>query len=325
MNKGIMLSVVIPCYNSYKYMKTLLSHFEQMANPLLQIVIVDDCSTDSSYEDLLQYKSKSNISIKLLKNEKNSGPGISRNKGIEYSDGKYITFLDSDDYFDLKYWEIVYPLLKNDYEVIVYDAVIDCLKGKQIEYFMFSMNQKKGDIQTSEALVFIKGATWGKIYKKELIRDHNIIFPDLKRNEDMPFTKSVIAVSKRIYYLKECLYHYVQHNDSLMYNAELLDVKNAQTGFFLLNERFKFLYPKEMEAIFAVEYLYSTIFTNIQKMKRKQLINYIKESEKIYPKYITNSYLKKFPVYIKISLYLIRWKMYYPLRGLFLLKKKIRG
>jgi glycosyltransferase involved in cell wall biosynthesis len=82
-------------------------------NTQIEWVIVDDCSTDGSYEQLLMFRENSpQLNISIYRSEKNSGPGVARNIGVQKARGKYIAFLDSDDFFDKSFWNVVLPEMK---------------------------------------------------------------------------------------------------------------------------------------------------------------------------------------------------------------------
>lgn len=93
-----LVSIITPVYNAEKYLEeTILSVINQNCENW-ELLLIDDCSTDKSYEIIQKYL-KIDERIKYLKNEKNSGPAITRNRGLENSKGKYIAFLDSDDFW----------------------------------------------------------------------------------------------------------------------------------------------------------------------------------------------------------------------------------
>ena len=93
-----LVSIITPVYNAEKYLEeTILSVINQSYKNW-ELLLIDDCSTDKSYEIIQEYL-KIDKRIKYLKNERNSGPAITRNRGLENSKGEYIAFLDSDDFW----------------------------------------------------------------------------------------------------------------------------------------------------------------------------------------------------------------------------------
>ena len=105
------VSVIIPNYNNEFFLKNVISKILENTYNNIEIVIVDDCSTDSSVEIVKQF---SNDNIRLYENKKNSGTYYSRNKGILLSKGEYILIVDGDDYIDSTYIENMLGWLKNN-------------------------------------------------------------------------------------------------------------------------------------------------------------------------------------------------------------------
>ena len=112
------ITVVIPCYNAEKYIVKCFDKLNEQTYRDFDVVIVDDCSTDRSYEKILSVKDNYDFNVSVVKNEKNSGPAISRNVGVKIADGEYIAFCDSDDYYEPNFLEIMLSeLIDNDAEL----------------------------------------------------------------------------------------------------------------------------------------------------------------------------------------------------------------
>ena len=93
------ISVIVPVYNTEKYLPATLKFIAEQTFSDMEIIFVNDCSTDNSLALLQEYASNDKR-VKILNNEKNSGAAISRNKGIEAAQGEYLLFLDADDLFE---------------------------------------------------------------------------------------------------------------------------------------------------------------------------------------------------------------------------------
>ena len=103
------ISVIVPVYNSEKYLSEALRSLEEQTFKNFEVVIVNDGSTDGSDKIIEKFIEK-NRNFKLI-NQKNMGPGCAKNTGIKYSTGEYVTFLDSDDFFAPNFLEVLYNLL----------------------------------------------------------------------------------------------------------------------------------------------------------------------------------------------------------------------
>jgi len=302
------ISAIIPCYNSYILMNKCLESLEKQTFKDFEVIIIDDFSSDNSYVSLLKYCEKSKLNIKLLKNLKNIGAGPTRNIGINAATGKYITFIDSDDYLNINCMKNIFNII-NIYQCdcVIFDYYI--LNKRKVKHKTSLYKNESGLIDKRIALVNTKGGSACKVYLKKNIIDNNIQFADLQRNEDMPFTKSAISVCQKIYYYKYPLYYYVMHANSLMHNYSLLNENNAIIAFGIIESFLNENYKVELEAIFVKEYLYSTTMTLI---KRKASINNIKKhiilTTNKYPNWEKNKLIKNYPCYVKIYVWLIRNK-----------------
>lgn len=318
------ISIVIPCFNSFSLMDKCLSSLENQTYKDFEIIIIDDCSTDDSYNQLLEYSNKSKLNMKLYKNEYNIGPGPSRNLGIKAANGNYITFLDSDDYLSINCLELIINLLHvHDSDCLIFDYFI---KKGDINIKRASISKKiSGIISKSDAIVYTAGGTWCKIYKTKLIQENNIYFADLIRSEDMPFTKCAISVCNNIFYYNYPLYYYVMHPQSLMHNQELLDEKNAMRAFDIVENYIKDDYYQETEAIFIKEYVYSTTLTLVKKKASKEKIkNHIKDTFKMYPNWPNNEHIINYPLHIKLSIWFIKHNLFDFLYVILYIKEKLQ-
>ena len=104
--RSFMISVIIPVYNVEKYLHVCLNSLLYQTYQNFEIICIDDASSDSSLE-ILEYFTKKDPRIKIIKNDSNRGQGYSRNRGLEVAQGKYISFLDADDWFSPNAFEIL--------------------------------------------------------------------------------------------------------------------------------------------------------------------------------------------------------------------------
>ena len=107
------ISIIIPCYNVEKYLDSCVQSIINQTYKNLEIILVDDCSTDNTWKIIKQYEKKYD-NIKALKNEKNSGAGYSRNRAVEIASNQYISFIDSDDYIELNFYETMLKQMKKE-------------------------------------------------------------------------------------------------------------------------------------------------------------------------------------------------------------------
>lgn len=317
------ISIVTPMYNSFPLLQRNLEVLSKQRECKIELVLVDDCSTDDSFFKAQEYAKTATFDVKVIQNEKNGGPGCSRNHGLQYVTGDYVTFADSDDYFSEDFTERLAPLLEAAWDCIIFDySNVDeqgnfISDGKSVRF----RNAKEGEIDPREAMVYVVGTPWGKMYKREILLNNNVLFAPLFRNEDMPFTKWAVSLSKNVYYCSQSLYRYVQVSTSLMHNDRLLDERNCQCAIVFLKENVCAEELKEeLLAIELREVLNNTVLIKLaKKATRKELIEYIKTN---YTKqHLKNKYFKQLPRYIKIISYCAYYRLIFALTCIWKYKK----
>ena len=215
---NIQLSIIIPIYNSQLYLKKCLKSLLKINLDAIEIIIVNDGSNDNSMNIVNEMKDKF-VYIKII-NQINQGLSTSRNNGINASQGKYIMFLDSDDFINevdlinicnflevnnIDFITFRHNVVDNNYNII---STIKDFPNLNI----LNKNEVFKDFFINEVL---PGFSCSKIYKKELFKNSNIYFPINMYFEDMPTLVKLIGKSKNIAYSNIILYNYVQHNESI--------------------------------------------------------------------------------------------------------------
>lgn len=319
------LSIITPNYNSFHLLTRSLDQFKRWNNVNIEWIIVDDCSTDDSYIKLKEYKKQNvGLNINIYQNESNSGPGVARNLGVKMSHGKYITFLDSDDFFEDSFWSVVEPEIKIGRDCIIVDSFFYYNDNNKRYWSLFKNGQPEGLVKTEDAIVHVIGAPWGKIYKREIIINNRVLFLPQKRNEDMPFTKHAISCCRNIIYIKKSLYNYVQQDNSLMHDEFLRNFDNTKNAFNYIIENISSKFSLEIEALYISTYLYSLALISFNKMSKKEYLNTLKDAEQMYPNYYSNKYLKESPLQLRLIIFCVKHKLYSVIK-LTLWLRKIRN
>ena len=252
------------------------------------------------------------------------GAGESRNKGIQLANRAYITFLDSDDYFTNNFFEHIEGEIKKNADCIIFDAYRVTDREKSYIKMFYSPSINGGEIEQKMAFVYLRGCTWGKIYKTSIIREYNIVFGDIPRNEDTIFTKTAIVRMNSIIYINEALYCYSDVSSSLMHNNYLLNIDNAYTMFRTVKkqtdiERLR----EEINALYLFEVMYSTTTTLIrQKRKRREIVSHYNKLEKIYDK--SDIYKKGFDMKYRILFLAYRMHLFNTVKAIFMIRQKIK-
>lgn len=225
---------------------------------MIEIVIVDDVSSDNTVEVVEYYRKKSIYKTRLFRNNKNIGAGENRNTALKKANGQYVLFLDSDDTFKKNSLDTLIKHLKKDVDVIVFDAFVANKWHKSKLQMFFSRHIRPYKIDKKEALVYIRGCTWGKLYRKSIILNNNIKFGKQAINEDLVFTKTAIAKSDVILYLNIPLYMYFTENShSLMHQTKQDNFYEITAYNELVKQIDETLFQEELNSIYFIEVLYS--------------------------------------------------------------------
>ena len=215
------VSIIVPVYNSGKYLKTCLDSIVRGTLKDIEIIAIDDCSTDSSLLILEEY-AKKDSRIKVYHNEKNLGQGASRNRGLDVARGEYIGFVDSDDYVSCTMYENMYniaietnaPLVITYIDYVYDDSFFN--KTPTLLEDVFSFNPH--DTDRKHVIPYETPSSCTKLYKRELIGNHR--FMENTLFEDVEFTYFMMMKAEKITILPAINYYYrVNNYDSLSFRT----------------------------------------------------------------------------------------------------------
>lgn len=202
-----MVSVVIPVYNAEKYLHKCLTSLLQQKYKDLEIIAVNDGSTDNSWNILQEYKNEYPNIFKIFTQE-NSGQSAARNFALQHAHGTYIAFLDSDDYLLDDYLEkLVDAAEKNHSDMVCSGEIRITEEGKVVSEIRYKTD-KKGNCSLRR-LNFS-----GKIYRKDFLDKHNIRFAEGKVYEDNPFNIMAFALAQNLKIIDYMGYYQTVHQGS---------------------------------------------------------------------------------------------------------------
>jgi len=213
------VSIVIPIYNASKYMDICLDSVLNQSYKNIEVIAVNDKSTDNSLQILKSYKTKFN-NLKIVDLKENKGVSHARNMGIDSSKGDYIFFIDSDDFIDKSSIQnLISTAHKYSADVVDMERLIWYKRKDKILTFMERKPLKNdlilGDIYHNNLAITLPRYVTGKLYKKSVIGD--IRFDEnIRCYEDGLFNQSINANFKNYVYAKGLIYHYLQRPSSLI-------------------------------------------------------------------------------------------------------------
>ena len=262
----IKLSIIIPFHNNVKkYLPMCVNSILNQSFKDYEIILIDDGSTDGSLDIAKEYAKKyQNIT---LYSQKNKGAGGARNLGIKKAKGKYISFIDADDYITENMYQRLIPVIEKDNLDIV---ICDYIKVEDNKHYKYQTIKNITDDQYKNILMGTISPV-NKIIRKEFLIKNNLLFPENVMYEDI-FTILWLLSTKKIKYLNEYLYYYNQRHNSQQHQIKLS--------------------PK-MEDIFS---LCECLYKNIKKLNI--LDNYHPEIEYLF---IRNLYIQPAARFIKFN------------------------
>ena len=300
--KKPLISVIVPIYNAEKYLKECLDSLVNQTLKNMEIILIDDGSTDTSSNIVDSYAKKySNV---IVKHVKNGGVSKARNKGLSLAKGEYIAFIDSDDYINLTTYEkMYYKASSNDLDIVGCNTNI-IYPGKLVNCNSnIPLLSKDNENDKKITLIYSYAVIWNKIYKREIL--NNITFKEGSNFcEDVLFLYHVIPKANSFGNVNEYLYNYVQHEGSLTYVYDkklyqLIDNFDDLVKLYKKEKPYK-NYKDEIEYSY-VRYLYGTFIKRLAKTKDKKKfdegVELVEDKVvKSYPNYKKNKYIKRLSI-----------------------------
>ena len=203
------VSIIVPVYNTAKYLNKCINSLLNQTLKEIEIILINDGSTDNSESIIKKYKDKR---IKYI-SKKNEGIGKTRNLGIEKTNGEYLAFIDSDDYIEPNFCEVMYnKAIKDECDIVICDYFEDI--NNELKEIKFASFKDANLMENPEIINYINLGPCNKIYKKELFKDKNNRFIENLKYEDAPFVCRLLLSAQKIGKIDECLAHYVIHEKS---------------------------------------------------------------------------------------------------------------
>lgn len=245
------ISIIIPCYGVEKHLDRCLNSIVNQTYQDLEIILVDDGSPDK-VPQMCDEWAKKDYRIKVI-HKQNAGLGFARNSGLEIATGKYVAFVDSDDYVDTK----MYETLLKEAEKSDADAVFCGFKteqrngdwansnevseltvwnGPELESFVLDMVACAPHIKKERKFQM---SVWHSIYRRSVITDNMIKFHSEREvaSEDLPFQVDYIMHSNRIIYIPQSFYYYCLNETSLTATFKPEKFERYKVLYYLLNEK----------------------------------------------------------------------------------------
>lgn len=261
-----LISIIIPIFNVQEYIEKCFDSIqEQDMQNEVEIICIDDGSSDKSGIICDKY-SKMYKNFKVI-HQKNKGVSSARNLGVKISNGKYLAWIDPDDYIDKNWYKKIRPLLEKDIDIIFYDFFEIKNGKKKIKKYLSESKFIDKDVFLNEITLDqrIYNQLWQKVLKKTLM--NNIVFPEnVTFMEDYAVLDKIALNAKSIYYISTPLYFYRIREKSL---TKFNSIKKTVNAYLMAEERYKYLLSKKKN-ISKLGYLIQALNVCIQYNKIKQ-------------------------------------------------------
>jgi glycosyltransferase involved in cell wall biosynthesis len=209
--KNNKISVIVTAYNAEKYIKKCLDSIIGQTYKNIEIIVINDCSSDDTKKIIGEYKN-----VKFIDNVENKGAAYSRNEALKIATGDYVGFIDSDDYIDCNYYEkMMGILIKEKSDIVISKIKIVYEKSQNI--LIANITDGNGEEKFNYINTGLIASPCNKLFKKEII----IKYPFMvgRMNEDIPTVIPSLIVANKITSVDGVYYYYVQHDSSVQNSA----------------------------------------------------------------------------------------------------------
>lgn len=229
----VKVSVIVPVYNQEKYIERCMDSILAQSLQEIEVILVDDGSTDSTPDILRRYE-QNDERITVL-HQQNQYAGVARNHGLKAAQGEYVIFWDSDDYFSLDALEALYNESKKyDADICVGEATkMDMYDGtvKEKCYINWGRVPEKCPFNINDVPQYIfniaRNYPWNRLYKKSFLEQQNLQFSELKQSNDVSFVMKAFVVAEKITVIDQIIVYYQFRNPESLSGNALKKKENA--------------------------------------------------------------------------------------------------
>ncbi len=311
-----LVSVIIPIYNSEKYLKECIASILKQSYENIEVILIDNDSKDKSQEIALSFKKEDSRIIVISK--KNEGTSNARNKGIDISNGKYIMFVDPDDILEENAIENLVnkdgekiDLIVGNYTLLEYNKKEEIIETEIQDIDFLNKKLLNKNYKSDKYLGNLR-TVWSKLYKSDIIKKNNVRFlEDIVLFEDGFFNLKYFSFIKNVKFINESVYKYrVNNNTSVLhkfydnlYEQACLKIDYLEKSYGDKEEY------REILNLFYFELFLDYVKNNF-KRRDYNLKNDLKVNNLIFDKYIKNINTKYLTTNQKIIYILYKYKMY---------------
>ena len=293
------VSVIVPVYNVEKYLDKCLDSLIKQTLEDIEIIVVNDGTLDNSQKIIDNYVKKFPNKIRSYQ-KKNGGLSSARNFGLQYARGKYVTFVDSDDWvLPNMYSELYKKAIENEFDIVVCDFN-EIIKGKAYHRSCHLHDDILSKDKIKEAMIHYYPAAWNKIYKKNLLDKLHLEFKMNVWFEDVEFAYRLLPYVTSIGVVNKPFYQYLIREGSITASSDIRIYDyiynwDALLSYYRNNDLYKEYF--EILEYCYVRYIYATFIKAAVKFSKyeyeKAVDTAIEHVESNFPNYRNNIHIQK--------------------------------
>jgi len=305
-----MVSVIIPCYNSFQWMERCIAALERQTYRSFEVIVVDDASTDGSYESLVELAVS--FPLQVIRLEENHGPGHARNVGIEAASGNWIAFCDADDWYADDFIEkMTRAAFKDEADLVICDNSHDYADGKT--ELLHKLDVFSGNPSKEELLALQEPSLCRLLIKRDLF--DGVRLPESYHAEDVATAPVLMSRSSRVSLIREPLYHYFLREGSASRAPSLDAYKSFVSAFLAVEKELALSYPVACEYRGVDIVLYGATLNAVKAgVDSSAVLEVINGFVIRYPQWKRNKYVGKLGIRKRIYLAFVDNRMILPLR-----------
>lgn len=320
------ISIVLPVYNSGNTVSLSIDSVLMQSCSNWELIVVDDCSSDNTPEVLSRFAS-ADSRIKFFRLDKNGGCYVARNEALKIASGEYVAFIDADDLYEPDYLQkLIETANKFNADVVWCNHKEQFVDANESVCKEITHNHKLKSnklLESKELLLKYfrmdsgSGALWNKIYKKEFLDSHKIIFDEKRRRSgDWVFNIEVFRQKPKVVAIEDSLYSYIRSNaNSVVASFHEEDFENYKRSLNLLkNLNQEFDLNADIQGVYT-DFLYNVIshlyrLVRSANTQKKKIIDQIDNDSVLRNVLMANSYnIRELTLRYKVYLFLIRYKL----------------
>ena len=300
------ISIVIPCYNAQGYIGKCLNALVKQSYKDFEVIIIDDCSDDDTVSVVTEWAAQCDLSIKVITNEINLGPSLSRYKGAMSSVSEWVTFCDSDDWYEPNFLEKMIQMAEKHNCDIVFCGYQSIIGDRVIEHPLGEISRC---MIPHDALYINVDALWRTFVKRDIYV--NTPQPDIRNGEDMAVIPLLIQSASKVGLLNDVLYNYYIRPGSVSLCPSDKMIDSLVESFEHIHKYMNNIFYNEKEYLGVRNMIYGCLL-NLFKFSynTKKARSILQNFEKFYPNWSRNPMLSQMPIFKRCYVWCAKHRLY---------------